>query len=145
MMSQPEVSALIDNLLAVDEAQRSEAFAKLIDAEPAALPALADALGIALFAPEAEDEVSVDFQHIPLNEALAMHVLPVCWHERHWLLLSDPFSLALRQWAQRLPVTLAIASPGWLREQLEALTRQQRTLDQLEQQGNEEGEDEVIL
>lgn len=145
MMSQPEVSALIDDLLAVDEAQRSEAFAKLIDAEPAALPALADALGIALFAPEAEDEVSVDFQHIPLNEALAMHVLPVCWHDRHWLLLSDPFSLALRQWAQRLPVTLAIASPGWLREQLEALTRQQRTLDQLEQQGNEEGEDEVIL
>jgi len=145
MMSQPEVSTLIDDLLAVDEAGRSEAFEKLIDAEPAALPALAAALGIALFAPEAEDEVTVDFQHIPLNDALAMHVLPVCWRDRQWLLLSDPFSLALRQWAQRLPVTLAIASPGWLREQLEALTRQQRTLDQLEQQANEEGEDEVIL
>ncbi|MDP9770996.1 GspE/PulE family protein [Kosakonia cowanii] len=145
MMSQPEVSTLIDGLLAVDEAQRSEAFEKLIDAEPTALPALAAALGIALFAPEAEEEVTVDFQHIPLNDALAMHVLPVCWRDRQWLLLSDPFSLALRQWAQRLPVTLAIASPGWLREQLEALTRQQRTLDQLEQQANEEGEDEVIL
>ncbi|MGF6567656.1 GspE/PulE family protein [Kosakonia cowanii] len=145
MMSQPEVSTLIDGLLAVDEAQRSEAFEKLIDAQPTALPALAAALGIALFAPEAEDEVTVDFQHIPLNDALAMHVLPVCWRDRQWLLLSDPFSLALRQWAQRLPVTLAIASPGWLREQLEALTRQQRTLDQLEQQANEEGEDEVIL
>lgn len=145
MMSQPEVSTLIDGLLAVDEAQRSEAFEKLIDAEPTALPALAAALGIALFAPEAEEEVTVDFQHIPLNDALAMHVLAVCWRDRQWLLLSDPFSLALRQWAQRLPVTLAIASPGWLREQLEALTRQQRTLDQLEQQANEEGEDEVIL
>ncbi|MFX0568617.1 GspE/PulE family protein [Kosakonia cowanii] len=145
MMSQPEVSTLIDGLLAVDEAQRSEAFEKLIDAQPTALPALAAALGIALFAPEAEDEVTVDFQHIPLNDALAMHVLPVCWRDRQWLLLSDPFSLALRQWAQRLPVTLAIASPAWLREQLEALTRQQRTLDQLEQQANEEGEDEVIL
>lgn len=145
MLAHHDVSVLIDDLLALDEAQRGEAFDKLILTQPTALPLIAAALGVNVFAPTNADEVEPDFQHVSINDALAMNVLPVRWQDQHWLLLRDPFSLALRQWAQHLPVTLAITSPGWVQEQLQALGRQQRTLDQLEQQANEDGEDEVVL
>lgn len=145
MMPQSDVSVLIDDLLAVDEAQRAEAFEKMLLAQPDTLDLIATQLGVKVFAHAQSDEVETDFQYVSLNDALAMNVLPVRWQDQHWLLLSDPFSLAIRQWAQRLPITLAITSPGWLQAQLQSLARQQRTLDQLEQQANEDGEDELIL
>lgn len=140
-----EISTVIDRLLALSEPQRGEALQQVLLEQPGALTWMAAELGLKALTAEDLHAAEIHFEHVSLNDAVGRKVLPVRWQQQEWLLLSDPFSLGLRQWAQRLPVTLAIAPPLWLQEQLQALAGQQRTMDQLEQQVNEGAEDEMIL
>lgn len=140
-----EISTVIDRLLALSEPQRGEALQQVLLEQPGALTWMAAELGLKALTAEDLHAAEIHFEHVSLNDAVGRKVLPVRWQQQEWLLLSDPFSLDLRQWAQRLPVTLAIAPPLWLEEQLQALAGQQRTMDQLEQQVNEGAEDEMIL
>lgn len=140
-----EISTVIDRLLALSEPQRGEALQQVLLEQPGALTWMAAELGLKALTAEELHAAEIHFEHVSLNDAVGRKVLPVRWQQQEWLLLSDPFSLDLRQWAQRLPVTLAIAPPLWLQEQLQALAGQQRTMDQLEQQVNEGAEDEMIL
>ncbi|ANI84218.1 GspE/PulE family protein [Kosakonia oryzae] len=140
-----EISTVIDRLLALSEPQRGEALQQVLLEQPGALTWMAAELGLKALTAEDLHAAEIHFEHVSLNDAVGRKVLPVRWQQQEWLLLSDPFSLDLRQWAQRLPVTLAIAPPLWLQEQLQALAGQQRTMDQLEQQVNEGAEDEMIL
>jgi len=140
-----EISTVIDRLLALSEPQRGEALQQVLLEQPGALTWMAAELGLKALTAEALHAAEIHFEHVSLNDAVGRKVLPVRWQQQEWLLLSDPFSLDLRQWAQRLPVTLAMAPPLWLQEQLQALAGQQRTMDQLEQQVNEGAEDEMIL
>ncbi len=140
-----DISAVIDRLLAGSESQRGEALLRVLQAQPESLTGIAAALGLKALTEAHLQAIAINFEHVSLNEAVGRKVLPVRWQQQDWLLVSDPFSLELRQWAQRLPVTLAIAPPAWLQEQLQAIAGQQRTLDQLEQQSNEGGDDELIL
>lgn len=144
-VNQSEISGVIDRLLALKEPQREEALHQMLLEQPEALPWIAAELGVKALAEEYLHDAELHFQIVPLSEAVGRRVLSVRWQQQEWLLISDPFSLELRQWAQRLPVTLAITSPEWLQNQLQALAGQQRTLDQLEQQVNEGGEDEMVL
>lgn len=140
-----EISTVIDRLLALSEPQRGETLQQVLLEQPDALTWIAAELGLKALTAEELHAAEIHFEHVSLNDAVGRKVLPVRWQQQEWLLLSDPFSLDLRQWAQRLPVTLAIAPPLWLQEQLQALAGQQRTMDQLEQQVNEGAEDEMIL
>ncbi|NCF04811.1 GspE/PulE family protein [Kosakonia sp. MH5] len=140
-----EISTVIDHLLALSEPQRGETLQQVLLEQPDALTWMAAELGLKALTAEELHAAEIHFEHVSLNDAVGRKVLPVRWQQQEWLLLSDPFSLDLRQWAQRLPVTLAIAPPLWLQEQLQALAGQQRTMDQLEQQVNEGAEDEMIL
>jgi len=140
-----EISTVIDRLLALSEPQRGEALQQVLLEQPGALTWMAAELGLKALTAEDLHDAEIHFEYVSLNDAVGRKVLPVRWQQQEWLLLSDPFSLDLRQWAQRLPVTLAIAPPLWLQEQLQALAGQQRTMDQLEQQVNEGAEDEMIL
>ncbi|SET13645.1 GspE/PulE family protein [Kosakonia radicincitans] len=140
-----EISTVIDRLLALSEPQRGETLQQVLLEHPDALTWMAAELGLKALTAEELHAAEIHFEHVSLNDAVGRKVLPVRWQQQEWLLLSDPFSLDLRQWAQRLPVTLAIAPPLWLQEQLQALAGQQRTMDQLEQQVNEGAEDEMIL
>ncbi|KDE36021.1 type II/IV secretion system protein [Kosakonia radicincitans] len=140
-----EISTVIDRLLALSEPQRGETLQQVLLEQPDALTWMAAELGLKALTAEELHAAEIHFEHVSLNDAVGRKVLPVRWQQQEWLLLSDPFSLDLRQWAQRLPVTLAIAPPLWLQEQLQALAGQQRTMDQLEQQVNEGAEDEMIL
>ncbi|APG20941.1 type II secretion system protein E [Kosakonia radicincitans] len=139
------MSTVIDRLLALSEPQRGETLQQVLLEQPDALTWMAAELGLKALTAEELHAAEIHFEHVSLNDAVGRKVLPVRWQQQEWLLLSDPFSLDLRQWAQRLPVTLAIAPPLWLQEQLQALAGQQRTMDQLEQQVNEGAEDEMIL
>jgi len=140
-----EISTVIDHLLALSEPQRGETLQQVLLEHPDALTWMAAELGLKALTAEELHAAEIHFEYVSLNDAVGRKVLPVRWQQQEWLLLSDPFSLDLRQWAQRLPVTLAIAPPLWLQEQLQALAGQQRTMDQLEQQVNEGAEDEMIL
>ncbi|SEL20066.1 general secretion pathway protein E [Kosakonia sacchari] len=140
-----EISTVIDRLLALSEPQRGEALQQVLLEQPDALTWMAAELGLKALTAEELHAAEIHFEYVSLNDAVGRKVLPVRWQQQEWLLLSDPFSLDLRQWAQRLPATLAIAPPLWLQEQLQALAGQQRTMDQLEQQVNEGAEDEMIL
>ncbi|WP_343711360.1 GspE/PulE family protein [Kosakonia radicincitans] len=140
-----EISTVIDRLLALSEPQRGETLQQVLLEQPDALTWMAAELGLKALTAEELHAAEIHFEHVSLNDAVGRKVLPVRWQQQEWLLLSDPFSLDLRQWAQRLPVMLAIAPPLWLQEQLQALAGQQRTMDQLEQQVNEGAEDEMIL
>lgn len=140
-----DISTVIDRLLALSEPQRGEALQQVLLEQPGALTWMAAELGLKALTAEDLHAAEIHFEYVSLNDAVGRKVLPVRWQQQEWLLLSDPFSLDLRQWAQRLPVTLAMAPPLWLQEQLQALAGQQRTMDQLEQQVNEGAEDEMIL
>lgn len=146
-MKQSTTAALeqLDEILALPDATRCDALMTLLETHPRYLVPLADALGLAGISEEQAARIEIDFTLISLSEALAYRVLPLRDGEQAWLAVADPFSLTLRQWTQRVPARLALTSLRWLNQNLNKLTGQQRTLDQLEQQNTEGDSDELIL
>ncbi|MHC9060942.1 GspE/PulE family protein [Pantoea sp. y20] len=135
----------LDEIMALPDAMRCAALTTLLDDHPRYLEAMAKALGLAVISEEQAPRLEVDFTLVSLSDALAHRVLPLREGEQAWLAVADPFSLTLRQWAQRFPAQLALTSLYWLNQNLDKLTGQQRTLDQLEQQNTESDSDELIL
>ncbi|RYC43347.1 GspE/PulE family protein [Pectobacterium zantedeschiae] len=136
---------ILDTLVDSSGVQNVQALATLLDSKPERLPELANALGLAVLTAEQQTHAQVDFTHISLAEALTQRVLPLQYQQQGWLLAEDPFSLALRQWMQHFPLSPALASPTWISNKLNILGKQQRTLDQLEQQNGDNSSDTVLL
>ncbi|MCU5772715.1 GspE/PulE family protein [Erwiniaceae bacterium BAC15a-03b] len=114
--------------------QRAAWLEQLLAAKPQQLESLATELGLW---PLQEDQLAaaeLDFSRISLPQALARRLLPILLGGKEWLLLADPFSLPLRQWAQRHTERLALCRPGWVNDQLDNLSRQQRTMEQIDHQ-----------
>lgn len=143
MMS--DATYLLDQFLCLSVEQRGKAMSTLLDQAPEMLPELAEVMGIACLTPEQLADAEPDFTYVSLPEALAKRVLPVTCQGKGWLLPEDPFSLSLRQWMLHFPMTPAFCSPAWIAEQLNTLGKQQRTLDNLEENGNENDNDEMLL
>ncbi|MEW5561966.1 GspE/PulE family protein [Enterobacter asburiae] len=135
----------LDAILALPQQQHCDELAALLDSTPGLLPEVATALGLAALTAEQAEAAEVDFTHLPLAEALAQRVLPLRFQQQLWLVVADPFSLPLRQWAQRFPLRMALTSLSWLNLTLEKLIKQQRTLDQLEQHSGEASSEELML
>lgn len=137
--------SILDSLLRQTPEQRCSQLTDLLDKDPELQPVIANMLGLAAMTPEQLTEAETDFTHVSLSEALVQRVLPLQHRQQNWLLAEDPFSLPVRQWMQRFPARSALASPGWIGEKLNTLGRQQRTLDQLEEQNGENNSDDVLL
>ncbi|HFK7188296.1 GspE/PulE family protein [Serratia odorifera] len=136
---------ILDVLLNQSTTDSCQALAELLDNQPERLPEMASLLGLAAMTAEQLTHAEPDFSCVSLSDALAQRVLPLQYQQQRWLLVENPFSLPLRQWIQRFPLLPTLASPAWISEKLEALGKQQRTLDQLEQQHSDSSSDEVLL
>lgn len=135
----------LDAILVLPQEQRCDALAALLDNTPALLAEAAASLGLAALTQAQAENAEPDFTHLPLAEALAQRVLPLRVEQQIWLVMADPFSLPLRQWAQEIQLRPALTSLSWLNHSLEKLVKQQRTLDQLDQHNTESNSEEVIL
>lgn len=138
----PDTHDLLDTLLAVQNEQGLE---DLLERDPHCLPDVARSLGLAALTVEQLLQAELDFSHVSLADALANRVVPLQYQQQGWLVPEDPLSLPLRQWMHSFPLRPAVASPAWVREQLNRLGKQQRTLDQLEPQNSDGNNDEVML
>ncbi|SNY65716.1 GspE/PulE family protein [Enterobacter sp. CC120223-11] len=128
----------VDTLVALPDEARCQALSELLDSFPDALEETAEALGLIPLPAKSFSEENEDFASIPLTEALSHQALPLRLGDALHVALTDPFSLALRQWAYSLNALPALMSLSALNARLEALGKQQRTLDQLEQQNSDE-------
>lgn len=128
----------VDTLVALPDEARCQALSELLDSFPDALEETAEALGLIPLPAKSFSEENEDFASIPLTEALSHQALPLRLGDTLHVALTDPFSLALRQWAYSLNALPALMSLSALNARLEALGKQQRTLDQLEQQNSDE-------
>ncbi|EPF0317232.1 GspE/PulE family protein [Enterobacter chuandaensis] len=138
----PDSQFLLDTLLA---AQQEQTLDKLLERNPDCLPDIACSLGLAALTEAQLAEAELDFTHVSLADALAQRVIPLFYQQRGWLVPEDPLSLPLRQWMNQFPLRPAVVSPAWVKKQLEVLSKQQRTLDQLETQNSESNSDEILL
>lgn len=125
--------------------QRAEWLEQLLAQDPQQLATLANELGLYPLSEQQLEVAELDFSRITLPQALARRLLPVTLDGKCWLLMADPFSLTLRQWAQRHTERLALCRPGWVNEQLDNLSRQQRTMDHLDQQDFDPQAEEMAL
>lgn len=125
-------------------AERRERLETLLVEQPTQLEKLAAAFGLYPLDNEQLALAELDFSRLPLAEAISHGVLPLRLEDHHYLLLSDPFSLPVRQWAQRYTDRLALCQPSWVDKQLESLSRQQRTTDHLGQQESEGQAEEAL-
>jgi len=125
--------------------QRAEWLEQLLTEQPALLAVVAAELGLYPLSPQQLAEAELDFSRISLPQALSRRLLPVLIDGKNWLLMADPFSLKLRQWAQRYTDRIALCRPGWVNEQLDSLSRQQRTMDHLDQQDFDGQTEEMAL
>lgn len=128
----------IDKLIALPPQARSTALTELLDNSPHLLQSVAEALGLIPLPDGSFTEESEDFTRLPLTESLSQRALPLRIDNVLHVALSDPFSLAQRQWAYSLNALPALISLSRLSARLDELGKQQRTLDQLEQQNNDE-------
>jgi len=128
----------IDALIALPEETRCLALMELLDSFPDRLEEVADALGLIPLHEESFTEENEDFIRVPLTEALSQRALPLYLGENFHVVLANPFSMAQRQWAHNINALPALASLSRLNARLDELGRQQRTLDQLEQQISDE-------
>ncbi|NMP29379.1 type II/IV secretion system protein [Rahnella sp. SAP-1] len=128
----------------LEVAERRERLERLLAEQPAQLEKLAAAFGLYPLDNEQLALAELDFSRLPLAEAISHGVLPLRLKDHHYLLLSDPFSLPVRQWAQRYTDRLALCQPSWVDKQLESLSRQQRTTDHLGQQESEGQAEEAL-
>ncbi|MEG3130400.1 GspE/PulE family protein [Pantoea cypripedii] len=130
----------IDRLVQLPEDRRCAALGELLESFPHALTTAATAIGLTPLPLTLCEQADEDFSQISLAEALNQRVLPLRFNNQQWLALADPFSLPLRQWALRSNALPALAPLSWLNNRLDVLGKQQRTLDQLEQQNEEHSE-----
>jgi general secretion pathway protein E len=128
----------VDALVTLPDEARCQALAELLDSFPDVLNDTADALGLIPLPQGSFSEEDEDFTALPLTEALCQRALPLRIGETLHVALADPFSLALRQWAYSINALPALAPLSRLNARLDELGRQQRTLDQLEQQNSDE-------
>nr|WP_159466096.1 GspE/PulE family protein [Scandinavium goeteborgense] len=128
----------VDALITLPDEARCQALSELLDSFPAELGDTADALGLIPLPQGSFTEEDEDFTTLPLTEALYKRALPVRIGETLHVALANPFSLALRQWAYSINALPALAPLSRLNTRLDALGKQQRTLDQLEQQNSDE-------
>lgn len=106
---------------------------------------LATELGLYFLPLEQLAQAELNFSQISLQDALVQQVLPVRFQDNDFVLLSDPFSLAARQWAQRHIQRLTLCSPKWLKERLQELKQQQRAMDHVETHTVEGNTEEIVL
>lgn len=142
-MPQPDTGAA--EWLALSESERLCWLEQRLSTEPQHLTQLATELGLWPLTEQQLAGAALDFSTVSVPQALAQRVLPVQCEGKSWLLLANPFSLPLRQWAQRQCDHLALCRPGWVNEQLDALSRQQRSMEQLEQQDATSHSEEMAL
>ncbi|WP_313654411.1 GspE/PulE family protein [Pantoea sp.] len=128
----------IDAIMTLPDDARCQALATHLDRFPAGLYETADALG--MFPLQATDitENNEDFTRLALTDALSHRALPLQVDDTFYIALADPFSLTQRQWAYSIQAQPALISLSWLNARLDGLGKQQRTLDQLEQQSDDE-------
>lgn len=138
MIHSPTLVSEIDTLIALPEEARSQALAELLEHFPDSLHHVAEILGLQPLPEGSFTEEDEDFIRLPLTEALSQRALPLYLGETLYVALADPFSLAQRQWAYGINALPALAPLARLNARLGELGRQQRTLDQLEQQNSDE-------
>lgn len=137
MSHSPSVEPLFD----LPDEQRCQALAELLDSFPGALEEAAGSLGLTPLSPTQLADSEEDFEAVPLTESLSQRALPLRVNGQLHVALGDPFSLALRQWAYNVNALPALAPLSQLNARLDELAKQQRTLDQLEQQQSEENKE----
>jgi len=125
--------------------QRTDWLEQLLTSQPEQLTTLAAELGLYPLSQQQLVEAGQDFSRISLPQALSRRLLPITLDGKSWLLMADPFSLTQRQWAQRYSDRIALCRPGWVNEQLDQLSRQQRTMDHLEPQDFDGQTEETAL
>ncbi|TAL53582.1 GspE/PulE family protein [Pandoraea sp.] len=117
-------------------------------AEPGRLAEVAALLGLADIAPEVVANATSDFEQVPLAEALTHQVLPLRIDGVAWLVLADPFSPAIRGWAQlraqACAARLAMSLPGQVAHRLRQVESQERAIDRFKHDGTAEATDDAV-
>nr|WP_314985115.1 GspE/PulE family protein [uncultured Pantoea sp.] len=131
----------IDALMKLSDEERCQTLATLLEHFPERLHDTAEALGMIPLSAADVTEENEDFSRLALTEALSYRALPLLIDKTFYVALTDPFSLTQRQWAYSMHAKPALLSLSWLNTRLNELGKQQRTLDQLEQQSSDESSD----
>lgn len=131
----------IDALMKLSDEERCQTLATLLEHFPERLHDTAEALGMIPLSAANVTEENEDFSRLALTEALSYRALPLLIDKTFYVALTDPFSLTQRQWAYSMNAKPALLSLSWLNTRLNELGKQQRTLDQLEQQSSDESSD----
>ena len=131
----------IDALMKLSDEERCQTLATLLEHFPERLHDTAEALGMIPLSAADVTEENEDFSRLALTEALSYRALPLLIDKTFYVALTDPFSLTQRQWAYSMNAKPALLSLSWLNTRLNELGKQQRTLDQLEQQSSDESSD----
>ncbi|WP_434745173.1 GspE/PulE family protein [Candidatus Pantoea rara] len=131
----------IDALMKLSDEERCQTLATLLEHFPECLHDTAEALGMIPLSAADVTEENEDFSRLALTEALSYRALPLLIDKTFYVALTDPFSLMQRQWAYSMNAKPALLSLSWLNTRLNELGKQQRTLDQLEQQSSDESSD----
>ncbi|PXX25820.1 MULTISPECIES: GspE/PulE family protein [Burkholderia] len=122
------------------ELPAGEYVARQLAAQPDLLPEFAGSLGLHPLRPEQIGE-NWRFDLLPLTEALTHAALPVDVDGRVYLVLANPLSLDVRNWASTLPsarqLMLAMSLPNAVTDQLRRAERSERVMEQFgaEQEG----------
>lgn len=124
---------------------RVEWLENILTQRPDCLPELAADLGLYPLSAEQLEQARLNFSRVTLPQALSRRLLPLEIDGHDYLLLVDPFSLPQRQWAQNYAERLALGPSGWVHNQLETLSRQQRTMDQVNTQDFDSVAEETTL
>ncbi|NYS30050.1 type II/IV secretion system protein [Pantoea sp. WMus005] len=125
----------------LSDEERCQTLATLLEHFPERLHDTAEALGMIPLSAANVTEENEDFSRLALTEALSYRALPLLIDKTFYVALTDPFSLTQRQWAYSMNAKPALLSLSWLNTRLNELGKQQRTLDQLEQQSSDESSD----
>lgn len=128
----------VDTLINLPDEARCQALATHLERFPDGLHDAAEALGIMPLSASCFTEKDEDFTRLALTDALSQRALPLFLNDIFYVALADPFSLTQRQWAYSINAQPALVSLSWLNSRLDELGKQQRTLDQLEQQISDE-------
>jgi len=131
----------VDALMKLSVEERCQTLATLLEHFPERLHDTAEALGMIPLSAADVTEENEDFSRLALTEALSYRALPLLIDKTFYVALADPFSLTQRQWAYSMNAQPALLSLSWLNARLDELGKQQRTLDQLEQQSSDESSD----
>lgn len=145
MTHSSSVHSQVNAFISMPEEKRSEALAELLVQCPDVLEEVAQMLGVTPISDIEYATAEEDFGSIPLTEALNQRVLPLRLNGKLYVALAAPFSLTLRQWAYRVDAHPALISLVRLNARLDELGKQQRTLDNLEQNQAEDNKEKQTL